>query len=119
MYFQIIDGHEAIFQRNISLSNSYKRTVEKCTKFNFGVLSADSKNGGEIGVTYEFSIKTNHFIPSDGAVSITIPPSFGDLLANKATCTLTGFETTNCYCKIATRYRIDIYSNGTELEQSK
>lgn len=37
------------------------------------------------------------------------------MLANQATCQLIGFENTNCYCKIATPSRIDIYANGTEL----
>ena len=117
-FFQIIDGYEAIFEKNISLHSSYPRTVEKCTKFNFGVLSAESTNGGEIGVDYEFSIKTNHFVPSDGALSITIPEAYGDLLANQATCTLSGFTGTNCYCRIRTKSRIDIYANGTELDQN-
>ena len=37
------------------------------------------------------------------------------MVANLAKCTLIGFEKTNCYCRIATPSRIDIYSNGTEL----
>ncbi len=38
-----------------------------------------------------FSIKTNHFVPAYGALSITLPIEYGDMLANKATCTLVGF----------------------------
>lgn len=37
------------------------------------------------------------------------------MVANLATCTLLGFTGTNCYCRIATPSRIDIYANGTEL----
>ena len=37
------------------------------------------------------------------------------MIANKATCTLIGFTNTNCYCRIATPSRVDIYANGTEL----
>lgn len=40
------------------------------------------------------------------------------MLTNKATCTLVGFGDTNCYCRINTPSRIDIYSNGTELSTS-
>ena len=37
------------------------------------------------------------------------------MVDNKATCTLRDFEGTNCYCRIATPSRVDIYANGTEL----
>jgi len=44
VYFQIIDAYQVIFQRNITVSPT--RTVEKCTLFNFGVVSVSSLNGG-------------------------------------------------------------------------
>jgi hypothetical protein len=69
--FKIFQKYQCIYNTNISTSLS--RTVEKCTKFNFGVISVSSLNGGEIGVTYIFSIKTNHFVPANGALSITLP----------------------------------------------
>ena len=110
---QVIQSYQTIFQRNITVNLS--RTVEKCTRFNFGVVSVSSLNGGEIGVTYLFSIKTNHFVPADGALSITIPTVYGNLISNMATCRLIGFANTNCYCSILTPSRVDIYANGTEL----
>jgi hypothetical protein len=61
---------------------------------------------------------TNHFVPANGAISITIPTVYGNLISNLATCTLIGFDNTNCYCRILTPSRIDIYSNGTELSAS-
>jgi len=61
---------------------------------------------------------TNHFVPSNGALSITLPLDYGDMIANQATCNLINFDSTNCYCKIATPSRIDIYANGTELSSS-
>jgi hypothetical protein len=82
------------------------------------VVSVSSLNGGEIGVTYLFSIKTNHFVPSNGALSITLPIEYGNMLTNLATCTLVGFTGTNCYCRILTPSRVDIYANGTELSTS-
>lgn len=97
---------------------SYNRTVEKCTKFDFGVLSVSSLNGGEVGVEYMFSIKSNHYIPPNGAVTITLPSSYGNMITNNATCTLIGFQDTNAYCSINTPSRIDIYLNGSELSQN-
>jgi hypothetical protein len=111
VYFQVFQSYQAIFQSNVTVNLS--RTVEKCTKFNFGVVSVSSLNGGEIGVTYLFSVKTNHFVPANGAISITIPTVYGNLVNNMATCTLIGFTNTNCYCSILTPYRVDIYANGT------
>ena len=116
VYFQVFQSYQAVFQRNLTVNLS--RTVEKCTLFNFGVISVSSLNGGEIGVTYLFSVKTNHFVPANGALSIIIPSVYGDMVANAATCTLVGFQNTNCYCKINTPYRVDIYANGTELSPS-
>jgi hypothetical protein len=111
VYFQIFQSYQAIYQSNVTVNLS--RTVEKCTRFNFGVVSVSSLNGGEIGVTYLFSVKTNHFVPADGAISITIPTVYGNLVSNMATCTLIGFANTNCYCSILTPSRVDIYANGT------
>lgn len=111
VYFQIFQSYQAIYQSNVTVNLS--RTVEKCTKFNFGVVSVSSLNGGEIGVTYLFSVKTNHFVPADGAISITIPTVYGNLVNNMATCTLIGFANTNCYCSIQTPSRVDIYAKGT------
>lgn len=116
VYFQIFQSYQAIYQNNVTVNLS--RTVEKCTKFSFGVVSVSSLNGGEIGVTYLFSVQTNHFVPADGAISITIPTVYGNLLTNMATCTLIGFANTNCYCSILTPSRVDIYANGTELSPS-
>lgn len=111
VYFQVFQSYQAIMQTNVTVNLS--RTVEKCTKFNFGVVSVSSLNGGEIGVTYLFSIKTNHYVPADGAISITIPTVYGNLVTNMATCTLIGFANTNSYCSILTPSRVDIYANGT------
>jgi hypothetical protein len=58
------------------------RTVEKCTSFDFGVISVSSSNGGEIGITYTFILTTNHQIPEYGAISITLPAEYGDFIAN-------------------------------------
>jgi hypothetical protein len=116
VYFQIFDSYQCIYYNNVT--NNLARTVEKCTKFNFGVVSVSSLNGGEIGVTYMFSIQTNHFVPANGALSITLPLAYGDMVANLATCSLQGFNNTNCYCRIATPSRIDIYANGTELSKT-
>lgn len=44
LYFQIFDQYQCIIAKNIS--NNLPRTVEKCTKFNFGVVSVSSLNGG-------------------------------------------------------------------------
>jgi hypothetical protein len=115
--FEIYTSYQAIYRNNITILPN--RTVEKCTLFNFGVVSVSSLNGGEIGVTYLFSIVTNHFVPANGALSITIPIQYGDMIANGATCQLIGFTGTNCYCKIGTPSRIDIYVNGTELSTTK
>jgi hypothetical protein len=111
VYFQVFQNYQAVYQNNVTVNLS--RTVEKCTKFNFGVVSVSSLNGGEIGVTYLFSIKTNHFVPANGAVSITIPTVYGNLITNMATCTLIGFVNTNSYCSILTPSRVDIYANGS------
>lgn len=111
VYFQVFEYYQAVYQRNVTVNLS--RTVEKCTKFSFGVVSVSSLNGGEIGVTYLFSIQTNHFVPANGAISITIPSVYGNMIDNLATCTLRGFNNTNCYCTINTPYRVDIYMNGT------
>ena len=94
------------------------RTVEKCSLFTFGVLEVSSLNGGEIGVSYTFSMITNHYIPPNGAISITIPASYGDMAANGVTCQIQGFEGTNAYCLIETPSRVDIYLNGSELSQT-
>lgn len=91
------------------------RTVEKCSLFSFGVLSVSSLNGGEIGVTYTFSLITNHYVPVNGAISITIPSSYGNMVANGVTCSLSGFKSSNIYCLIQTASRVDIYLNGTEI----
>lgn len=44
VYFQIFSSYQAIYQKNITVG--LNRTVEKCTKFNFGVVSVSSLNGG-------------------------------------------------------------------------
>lgn len=61
---------------------------------------------------------TNHYIPSKGALSITIPSEFGNMVTNGVTCTLAGFSATNAYCLIQTPSRADIYLNGSELIQT-
>lgn len=64
-------------------------------------------------MTYTFSLITNHYIPVNGAVSITIPSQYGNMVSNGVTCTLDGFSATNAYCLIQTPSRVDIYLNGT------
>lgn len=44
VYFQIFKQYQCIYATNIS--TPVTRTVEKCTKFNFGVVSVSSLNGG-------------------------------------------------------------------------
>ena len=44
IYFQVFDQYQCIFAKNVT--NSLTRTVEKCTKFTFGVVSVSSLNGG-------------------------------------------------------------------------
>lgn len=61
---------------------------------------------------------TNHYIPAKGAISITIPTEYGDMVSNGVTCTLVGFESTNAYCLIQTPSRVDIYVNGSELSKT-
>ncbi len=77
------------------------------------MLSVSSLNGGEVDVEYMFSIKTNHYIQPNGAVSISLPASYGNMVTNNATCTLIGFQDTSAYCSIDTPSRIDIYLNGS------
>ena len=60
----------------------------------------------------------NHYIPVNGAISITIPESYGNMVSNGVTCSLTGFSATNAYCLIQTPSRVDIYLNGSELSQT-
>ena len=79
------------------------RIVEKCTLFNFGVISVSSLNGGEIGVTYVFSFQTNHKVPPKAAVSITIPIEYGDMQANQVTCSIS--VPAPAYCQINTPSR--------------
>lgn len=55
------------------------------------MVSVSSLNGGEVAVAYLFSIVTNHFVPANGALSITLPLDYGDMIANQATCKLIGF----------------------------
>lgn len=112
---QMYDNYRKVIESPVM---TLTRTVEKCTKFDFGVLSVSSLNGGEIGVEYLFSVKTNHYIPPNGALSIGLPSSYGNMVTNNATCTLIGFQNTQAYCQINTPSRIDIYLNGTELDQN-
>ena len=42
--FQVFDQYQCIYSKNIT--NNIPRTVEKCTKFTFGVISVSSLNGG-------------------------------------------------------------------------
>ena len=112
---EIYKNYRVYAHKTVTLSD---RTVEKCTLFNFGILSVSSLNGGEIGVTYRFGFTTNHYVPEDGAISITIPSSYGDMVSNGVTCSLSGFNNTNAYCRIQTTSRVDIYLNGTELSQT-
>jgi hypothetical protein len=44
VYFQVFQSYQAIYQKNVTVNLA--RTVEKCTKFNFGVVSVSSLNGG-------------------------------------------------------------------------
>lgn len=44
VFAQIFDSYQCIISKNITAS--IVRTVEKCTKFNFGVISVSSLNGG-------------------------------------------------------------------------
>lgn len=66
-----------------------------------------------------FSLRTNHFIPANGAITITIPSSYGNMATNNVTCTLRKFTNTNAYCMIQTPSRVDIYANGTEFSQNQ
>lgn len=61
---------------------------------------------------------TNHYIPKNGAISITIPSAYGDMVANGVTCSLVGFSATNAYCLIQTPSRVDIYMNGSEISKT-
>jgi hypothetical protein len=69
-------------------------------------------------VSYLFSLITNHYVPPNGVITITIPAAYGNMISNNAVCTLVGFNNTNVYCKINTPSRIDLYMNGTELSQN-
>ncbi len=62
---------------------------------------------------YMFSVKTNHYIPPSGALSIGLPSSYGNMVSNNASCTLIGFTGTFAYCRINTPSRIDIFLNGS------
>lgn len=42
--WQIFDQYQCIISKDITIATP--RTVEKCTKFNFGVVSVSSLNGG-------------------------------------------------------------------------
>lgn len=42
--FQVVDQYQVIIEKNLTISTP--RTVEKCTKFNFGTVSVSSLNGG-------------------------------------------------------------------------
>ena len=44
IYFQVFDQYQCIYAKNVT--NNIVRTVEKCTKFTFGVISVSSLNGG-------------------------------------------------------------------------
>lgn len=44
VYAQIFDSYQCIVAKNMTVAIT--RTVEKCTKFNFGVVSVSSLNGG-------------------------------------------------------------------------
>ena len=44
VFFQIFDQYQCIYSKNVT--NNLPRTVEKCTKFTFGVVSVSSLNGG-------------------------------------------------------------------------
>lgn len=94
---EIYSNYRLFAYYNTTISS---RTYEKCTLFSFGVLSVSSLNGGEIGVSYTFSLITNHYIPKNGAISITIPTAYGNMVANGVTCSLVGFGATNAYCLI-------------------
>jgi hypothetical protein len=72
-----------------------------------------SLNGGEIGVTYVFSFQTNHKVPPNAAISITIPIEYGDMQANNVTCSIS--VPSPAYCQINTPSRAEIYLSGTVL----
>jgi len=57
-------------------------------------------------------------VPPTGAISISLPSAYGNMLTNNATCSLIGFQNTNVYCSINTPSRIDIFLNGSELNQN-
>ena len=115
MNVEVYSNYRLYTYKNLTISG---RTVEKCELFNFGVLSVSSLNGGEIGVTYTFSLITNHYIPVDGAISITIPSAYGNMVSNGVTCSLLNFNKTSAYCLILTPSRVDVYLNGSELSQT-
>jgi len=52
-------------------------------------------------------------VPVQGALTLTIPSAYGNLLLNNATCSST--LPSPAYCLVATNSRIDLYLNGTVL----
>lgn len=87
----------------------------------FKANPVDSVSAGEVGVTYNFPFVTGHRIPSDGAISVTFPSPYGNLLNLENTgCSLQGgvFSSLDnkATCKIGASNRVDIYLNGTNLD---
>lgn len=55
-------------------------------------------------------------MPVNGALSITSPTSYGNLITNTAKCNMT--MPYPAYCDISTANRVDIYLNGSVLDQT-
>lgn len=109
------DGYLDGKQKN-SQSVTIQRTVEKCTLSTVSITSVSSLNGGEVNVTYVFSFIMNIVVPVNGALSVTTPAAYGNLLTNNAICNTT--IPYPAYCDISTANRIDIYLNGSVLDQT-
>jgi hypothetical protein len=107
-----IDGYLNGKQTN-SNNVTIQRLIEKCVLSQGSITFASSLNGGEINVTYVFSIVLNMNVPVNGAITLTVPTAYGNLLTNNATCNIS--MPSPAYCLVATPSRIDIYLNGTTL----
>lgn len=107
-----VDGYLNGKQKN-SNNITLMRLVEKCVLSSGSVTFASSLNGGEINVTYVFSFVLNINVPMMGAITITMPSAYGNLLTNGANCSSS--LPAPAFCVIATASRVDLYLNGTVL----
>ena len=105
-----IDGYLNGKQKN-SNNVSLQRLVEKCVLSTGTITFVSSRNGGEVNVTYVFSFVLNIHVPVQGAITITVPSAYGNMLNNHATCNIS--LPSPSYCVVATPNRIDVYLNGT------